>query len=274
MCSGQFKPDRYAGPFGEYVSYRRVEIWERIVKSTEMSDVRFYANFFATSRTMHDHIVVAVLGDSVVLISIDDVGNEFLNNLLVFGYGHTSFDENSLNICFFRLICHRFDIGRYESYNFPNRYEILFQIGYTGCGQNEVTHESVRYIFARYSYPAMARYAVLLNAGPTAVGPPVNAIQYALQLDGHGHEVRVFFDGAATKWPEKLASMADHPLREYYNEAQERSVIEGACGFCAHTYGTVQYCHEAGIQLYGDADNHGPDVGQLASDGYQLLTIG
>jgi len=120
----------------------------------------------------------------------------------------------------------------------------------------------------------MARYAILLNAGPTAVGPPVNALQYALQLDEHGHDVGVFFDGAATKWPEKLASMADHPLREYYDEARARSVIEGVCGFCAHRYGTVQHCREGGLQLYGDAETHGPDVGHLASEGYQLLTVG
>jgi sulfur relay (sulfurtransferase) complex TusBCD TusD component (DsrE family) len=120
----------------------------------------------------------------------------------------------------------------------------------------------------------MARYAILLNAGPTAVGPPVNAVQYAFQLDEHGHEVRVFLDGPATKWPEELVSMADHPLREYYDEARERSLIAGVCGFCAHRYGTAQHCREADLQLYGDADTHGPDVGRLASEGHRLLTVG
>ena len=120
----------------------------------------------------------------------------------------------------------------------------------------------------------MTRYAIMLNAGPTAVGPPINALQYALQLDGHGHEVAVFLDGPATKWPGELASMADHPLREYYDEARQRSLIEGVCGFCAHGYGAAEACRETGLRLRGGPDEHGPDVGRLASDGYRLLTVG
>lgn len=120
----------------------------------------------------------------------------------------------------------------------------------------------------------MAQYALLLNAGPFAAGPPVNALQYALRLDDHDHEVMVFLDGPATKWPGALRSMADHPLREYYDRARDRSLIMGACGFCAHRYGVADTCRDAGLQLYGGPDTHGPDVGQLATEGYRLLTVG
>lgn len=127
----------------------------------------------------------------------------------------------------------------------------------------------------RPSQPSvMARYAILLNAGPAGVGPPVNALQYALGLDDHGHDVSVFLDGPATKWPAELASMADHPLREYYDEARDRSLIAGACAFCAHRYGAEGGCREAGLRLHGGPDEHGPDVGRLATDGYRLLTVG
>ena len=122
--------------------------------------------------------------------------------------------------------------------------------------------------------PTMPRYAILLNAGPAAVGPPVNALQYALELDDHGHDVSVFLDGPATKWPDELGSMADHPLRAYYDEARERSLIAGACAFCAHRYGADGPCRDEGLRLFGGPDEHGPDVGRLATDGYRLLTVG
>ena len=129
-------------------------------------------------------------------------------------------------------------------------------------------------MFVSSQTSVMTRYAILLNAGPSGVGPPVNALQYALGLDSHGHEVSVFLDGPATKWPAELESMADHPLREYYDEARKRSLIAGACGFCAHRYGAEETCLETGLRLYGGPDEHGPDVGRLATDGYRLLTVG
>lgn len=129
-------------------------------------------------------------------------------------------------------------------------------------------------MFVSSQASVMVRYAILLNAGPSDVGPPVNALQYALRLDAHGHEVAVFLDGPATKWPGELTSMADHPLREYYDEARNRGLLAGACGFCADRYGAAETCLDEGIQLHGGPEEHGPDVGRLASDGYRFLTVG
>ena len=54
----------------------------------------------------------------------------------------------------------------------------------------------------------------------------------------------------------------------------ERSVMAGACAFCAHRYGAEGTCRDAGLRLFGGPDEHGPDVGRLATDGYRLLTVG
>lgn len=120
----------------------------------------------------------------------------------------------------------------------------------------------------------MARYALMLNAGPEEVGTAGNGFQYALKLDDHDHDVSVYLDGVATRWPGKLQSRSGHPVNEYFSELQDRGLVEGACRFCANAFDGTRGCEEAGVELLGDGDGHGPDVGRLASDGHQLLTIG
>jgi hypothetical protein len=48
----------------------------------------------------------------------------------------------------------------------------------------------------------------------------------------------------------------------------------GACGFCASFFEVDRAIEKVEITIDGDAAEHGPDVGQLAEQGYQLLTIG
>lgn len=119
----------------------------------------------------------------------------------------------------------------------------------------------------------MARYAIMVNAGPEMVGSEANGLQYALRLDDEGHEVVVYLDGAATKWPGEIETRPDHPVAEYFYEAVERGILGGACGFCAEAFGGTEGCHEADVTLHGD-DGHGPDVGELVTEGYQLVSVG
>lgn len=50
----------------------------------------------------------------------------------------------------------------------------------------------------------MAQYALMLNAAPDELGSTVNGFQYGLKLNDHDHEVNVFLDGYATRWPGEL----------------------------------------------------------------------
>ena len=48
----------------------------------------------------------------------------------------------------------------------------------------------------------------------------------------------------------------------------------GACGFCASFFEADRAIEKTEITLDGGSAEHGPDVGQLAEQGYQLLTVG
>lgn len=120
----------------------------------------------------------------------------------------------------------------------------------------------------------MGRYAVLLNASTDDIGPMANGLEYALELDEHGHHVEVYLDGIATQWPGTLADHPDHPVNKYFSEAMELGIIEGACGYCAHAFDAADGVAAADIPLLGGEEHHAPDVGALANDGYEFLTVG
>jgi|APHM01.1.fsa_nt_gi Uncharacterized protein conserved in archaea len=121
----------------------------------------------------------------------------------------------------------------------------------------------------------MSNYALLLSAGPDNAGSALNAIEYALRLDDAGHTVEIYLDGPATRWPAESKRRSGHPFSEGFGEAQKRGLVSGACAFCANAFGATEGCQEAEIELLGTAgEEHGPDVGAIAADGYELLTVG
>jgi hypothetical protein len=62
---------------------------------------------------------------------------------------------------------------------------------------------------------------------------------------------------------------------KYYEKARDRDLISGACAYCAGAYDATEDLKEAGIELLDDASmGHGPDVGTLYDDGYELITMG
>ena len=120
----------------------------------------------------------------------------------------------------------------------------------------------------------MGKYAVLLSAGPDRTGSALNGVEYALRLADDGHDVRVFLDGAATRWPGALAMRADHPLRDGLDRAMAGEIEVAACAYCAAAFDATAGCRTEGIPLLGAAGKeHGPDVAALVDDGYELLTM-
>lgn len=119
----------------------------------------------------------------------------------------------------------------------------------------------------------MDRYAVLLNTSTDEIGQTVNGLEYALDLDESGNEVEVFFDGSATEWPGEVADRPDHPVGEALAEVQERALVGGACSACAGAFEAAEELEAADIDLVGDG-GHGPSVGELTDQGFDLLTIG
>jgi hypothetical protein len=120
----------------------------------------------------------------------------------------------------------------------------------------------------------MSKYAFLINSSLDEPAPLANTLEYARKLDDAGHDVVVFFDGAATQWIPELETNEDLLPHDAYADVRARGLIGGACGFCASFFEVDRAIEKVEITIDGDAAEHGPDVGQLAEQGYQLLTIG
>lgn len=55
--------------------------------------------------------------------------------------------------------------------------------------------------------------------------------------------------------------------------AVERGLIGGACSYCANAFGGTEGVESAGVELLGEGE-HAPDIGELVTNGTELLTIG
>jgi hypothetical protein len=117
------------------------------------------------------------------------------------------------------------------------------------------------------------KFAVLINADPEHTGPAANGMEYALDFDESGYQAEIYFDGSATQWPGTLDDQPDHPVNEYYQEAKEKGLIGGACGYCANAYGAYDELEALDFDLLGGTENHGPHTGELIDDGYELITV-
>ena len=117
------------------------------------------------------------------------------------------------------------------------------------------------------------KYAFLIDSSLEEPAPLTNTLEYARKLDDAGHDV-VFFDGEATQWISELEGDEDRLADEVYADVRDRGLVGGACGFCASFFEADRAIEKTEITLDGGSAEHGPDVGQLAEQGYQLLTVG
>lgn len=115
----------------------------------------------------------------------------------------------------------------------------------------------------------MSKHAFLLSS-PEAPGKFANPLTYAHQLSEAGHEVAVYFDGAATYWFDRLD---DHlaPVIEAYEKAKEQGLIAGVCDHCATFKGVVDAVEREGFEI--ESTEHEPDIAALVEEGYEIHTV-
>lgn len=116
----------------------------------------------------------------------------------------------------------------------------------------------------------MAKHAFLLLSSPEHPGKFANPLTYARQLDEAGHEVAVYFDGAATYWFDGLDDRP-RPAREVYDAAKEHDLIAGVCDHCATFKGVAEAVEAEGFSVGGT--EHAPDVAALEADGYEFHLV-
>lgn len=116
----------------------------------------------------------------------------------------------------------------------------------------------------------MAKHAFLLLSHPDSPGKFANPLTYAHQLDEAGHDVAVYFDGAATYWFDGIDDRPA-PAVEAYERAKERGLIAGVCDHCATFKGVKEAVVAEGFEIEGT--EHTPDVAGLEADGYDIHII-
>jgi hypothetical protein len=118
----------------------------------------------------------------------------------------------------------------------------------------------------------MSSVAILLLADTEShgdLGRAANALETVKELKEHGDDVRLIFDGAATKWVVKLDG-TEHKLSPLFAAVRDR--VAGACAYCAGAFGVQDGVSRRGIALLDEYEGH-PSVRRLIADGYQVITF-
>lgn len=104
---------------------------------------------------------------------------------------------------------------------------------------------------------------------PADLGRVVGALQVASELSQANDEVRIIFDGPATRWVGKLA---DHDHRYHRLFSRVRPRIQGVCAHCAKAFGVQDEVVAAGLPLLNSYREH-PSIRGLAVEGFKVLTF-
>ncbi|KAF1720171.1 DsrE family protein [Pseudoxanthomonas wuyuanensis] len=112
------------------------------------------------------------------------------------------------------------------------------------------------------------------NAGEEALGRAFNALAAAYDFKAKGNEVRIYFHGTGTRWPEVLSSV-NHPINVLF-EAVRASVV-GVSSGCADVFGAKDGAENSGFKLVQENMVPGtsglPSVADIAADGFTVLTF-
>lgn len=121
----------------------------------------------------------------------------------------------------------------------------------------------------------MMKVAIIVltdSDSPEGRGRLVHAMTAAKELFEAGHEVKILFEGAGVNW------FAVFHKNEYFMQRYGptfegiKSLIFGACNFCAiERFGVGEAVSALGIDLLGDDGQHF-SVGNLVTEGFQIIT--
>jgi hypothetical protein len=101
------------------------------------------------------------------------------------------------------------------------------------------------------------------------LGRVVNAMITVKELRRAGDEVRLYFDGTGTRWPEEL-SKKDHIAHQLYESV--KGSVSGACLFCATAFGAKESVQECKVRLLDEFEQH-VSVKKLMSDGFHIMNF-
>lgn len=118
----------------------------------------------------------------------------------------------------------------------------------------------------------MNKIAIVIFSDTTsaeAMGKVSNAFMLASEAVENGDELKLIFEGAATKWIGELEN-EEHKLHQPYKSL--KSSITGVCDFCAGAFGVKSQVEKSGLPLLNEYKSH-PSLRKLFAEGYQVVTF-
>lgn len=112
------------------------------------------------------------------------------------------------------------------------------------------------------------------HGGEEALGRVFNALAAAYDFAQRDAQVRIYFQGAGTRWPTELEKLA-HPVNALFVAVQPH-VVGVSCG-CADVFGARADAEHSGFKVITDNRVPGtsglPSLAQLTQDGFTVLTF-
>ncbi|MFP4288252.1 MAG: DsrE family protein [Bacteroidales bacterium] len=102
-----------------------------------------------------------------------------------------------------------------------------------------------------------------------ALGKVSNAFVLANEALENGDDLKIIFEGAATKWIGELENK-EHKIHELYQKVKPH--ITGVCAFCAQAFGVKNQVEKSGLTLLDEYKSH-PSLRTLFAENYQVLSV-
>lgn len=118
----------------------------------------------------------------------------------------------------------------------------------------------------------MSKIAIILYSDTDtyeAMGRVSNAFVLALEAIEQQDDLKIIFEGAATKWIAELENES-HKMHQLYLAIKPH--ITGVCDFCAGAFGVKSSVEKSGIPLLSEYKQH-PSIRNLITEGYHLITF-
>ena len=97
----------------------------------------------------------------------------------------------------------------------------------------------------------------------------IHVLLNALDMKEKGDDVKIIFEGAATKLVPELVKK-DHPLSSLYQKAKALNLIDGVCKACSNKMGTLEAVKTEGLKFLDEMTGH-PSISRYRQEGFEII---
>lgn len=115
------------------------------------------------------------------------------------------------------------------------------------------------------------KYAVIALTDPKDHARIYHAFLYLFNLIDNGIQAELFLDGKAVEIVNEMEKNPNDIIKPLYDRALKEGLISQACNFCAGAFNVKEKLTQSQVSLSEEGSHI--DVGRLAKDGYELLTV-